>query len=228
MPVDLAVNAKYMLYSEHPTVLLKHLNTMLLTNFENLHSISNIFQETHNFLVLTSPVIICIYLRTSDRHFLDQGNVRHPTSKLLTYDLVQTSNTIRNPSLRIFAAGKASLVWFWIEYFYQRWKRLYISWMIVGNYTLYTKSDLYEFVNVITNFLGQPRSFKFDFLNGLNNERCRLFQSNCHKRNNFFVQISSLVYFYIVSWLMCRFLQIHFIYHQNTVTRKGAFFIKCF
>ena len=73
MPVDLVVNAKRMLYSEHPTVLLKHLNTMFLTNFENLHSISNIFQETHNFLVLTSPVIICIYLRTTDRHFLDEG-----------------------------------------------------------------------------------------------------------------------------------------------------------
>ena len=53
-----------------------------LTSFENsLKFISNIFQETHNFLVLTDPVIICIYLRT-----------------------------IRNPSLQVLAAGKASLV----------------------------------------------------------------------------------------------------------------------
>ena len=54
-----------------------------MTNFENLKSISNIFQETHNFLVLTDPIIICIYLRTTDRHLRDQGNVRHPTSKIL-------------------------------------------------------------------------------------------------------------------------------------------------
>ena len=36
------------------------LNTMILTNFENLNSVSNIFQETHDFLVLKDPVIICI------------------------------------------------------------------------------------------------------------------------------------------------------------------------
>ena len=57
-----------------------------LTNFENLKSISNIFQETHNFLVLTDPINICIYLRTTDRHLRDQGNVRHPTSKILKCD----------------------------------------------------------------------------------------------------------------------------------------------
>ena len=84
---------------------------MLLTNFENLNSISYIFQETHYFLVLTDAVIFCIYLRTTDGHFRDQGNVRHPTSKLLKCDLVQTKNTFRNPPLRIFAAGKASLVY---------------------------------------------------------------------------------------------------------------------
>ena len=49
--------------------------------------------------------------------------------------------------------------------------------MIVGNYASYTKSDFYETVNVITNFLGQPLSIKCDFWvgltclwNGLNNE----------------------------------------------------------
>ena len=52
MPVYLVGCAKCMLYSEQPTVLLarRHLNTMLLTNFENLDSISNIFQETHNWI----------------------------------------------------------------------------------------------------------------------------------------------------------------------------------
>ena len=83
----------------------KHLNTMILANFENLNFISKIFQETHDFLVLMDPVITCIYLGTTDRHFRGQGNVRHPISKLLKYDFAQRLNTFRNPSLRIFAAG---------------------------------------------------------------------------------------------------------------------------
>ena len=75
---------KCMLYSEQPTVLLvrRQLNTMILTNFKDVNFISNIFKETNNFLVLMDPIIICIYLL----------------------------NTFRNPALRIFAAGKASLV----------------------------------------------------------------------------------------------------------------------
>ena len=111
MPVYLVGYVKLMLYSEQSTNLLARrlLITMLLTNFENLNSISNIFQETHD-LVLTDPVIIYIYLRTTERHFLDQENVRHATSKLLKYDLVQTLNTFLNPSLQVFAARKASLV----------------------------------------------------------------------------------------------------------------------
>ena len=113
MPVYLISYSKRMLYSEQPTTVLlarRHLNTMILTNSENLNSIWNIFQETHDLLVLTDELIICIYLRTTDRHFLDLGNVFHPTSELLKCDLVQTLNTSRNPSLRIFAAGKTSLV----------------------------------------------------------------------------------------------------------------------
>ena len=100
-----------MLYSEQPIVSLarRHLNKMIFTNFENLNFISNIFQETHDFLVLTDPVIICIYLRTTGRHFRKQGNVRHPTSKLLC-DSVQTLNAFQNPALRVFATGTASLV----------------------------------------------------------------------------------------------------------------------
>ena len=90
---------------------------MLLTDFGNLNSILNIFQETHKFLDLTDLLIICIYLRTTDRHFRDQGNVHHLTSKLLKCNLVQTLNTSRNPSLRIFAAGKASLVSLYMHWY---------------------------------------------------------------------------------------------------------------
>ena len=113
MPIYLVGYTKRMLYSEQPTALLaqKHLNKILLSNFENLNSVSNIFQETRDFLVLANLLIICIYLRTTYRHFRDQGNVRHPTSKLLKCDLIQTLNTFRNPSLQIFGAGKASLAY---------------------------------------------------------------------------------------------------------------------
>ena len=38
-------------------------------------------------------------------------SVERPSSKLLKWDLVYLLNTLGNPSLRIFAAGKASLVW---------------------------------------------------------------------------------------------------------------------
>ena len=34
-------------------------------------SISKIFQETHDFLVLADQLIICIYLRTTARYFRD-------------------------------------------------------------------------------------------------------------------------------------------------------------
>ena len=96
MFVYLVSYAKGILHFEKPTVLLawKHLNTMVLNNFENLNSISN----NHDFLVLTELVIICIYLRTTDKHFRDQENVCHPTSELLKCDLVQT-----NLSKSIFA-----------------------------------------------------------------------------------------------------------------------------
>ena len=73
-----------------------HLNIMLLSSFENLNSISYIFQATHNILVLTDPIIMCIYLRTTDIHFRDQGNGRYLTSKLLKCDLVQILNNFRN------------------------------------------------------------------------------------------------------------------------------------
>ena len=55
----------------------RHLNTILLTNLKNSNSILSIFPETYNLLVLTDPVLICIYLRTTDRHFCDQGSIHH-------------------------------------------------------------------------------------------------------------------------------------------------------
>ena len=110
MPVYLVGYAERMLYSEEPTVLLARRHLYTMTNFENLNSSSNIFQETRDFLVLTDPLIIFIYLRTTDKHFRDQGNVRHPISKLIKCDLVLTLNTFQNPSLLIFTVGKASLV----------------------------------------------------------------------------------------------------------------------
>ena len=54
---SVAQSACCTLSSELPTVLLawRHLDTMVLTNFENLNYISNILQEAHVFLVLTDP-----------------------------------------------------------------------------------------------------------------------------------------------------------------------------
>ena len=105
MSVYLLNYPKRMLYPEQQTVLLaqRQLNAIILTNIENLNSTLNIFQETHNVLVLIDSVIICIYLRTTDRPLGDQGNFRHPISEVRKCDLVQTINKFQNPSLRIFA-----------------------------------------------------------------------------------------------------------------------------
>ena len=84
-----------------------YLKTMLLANFENLNSVSDIFHETHDYLVSTDSIIICIYIKTNSRHFSDQEKV---ISKLLKCYLDQTLNNFWNPSLQIFAAGILSLV----------------------------------------------------------------------------------------------------------------------
>ena len=102
------------MHSDQSTVLLpwRHLNTVVLINFEKLKSISNIFQEIHNFLVLMDPVILCVYLRTIDRHFSYQGNVGHPTSELLKIDLVQTLDAFRNSLCDFLLSGRhLSLFW---------------------------------------------------------------------------------------------------------------------
>lgn len=109
MSVYLVSYTKRMLHSEQQIVVLArtHLNTMILTNFENFNSISNIFRETHGFLVLTDTAIICIYIRT----VFVTGDWRPPAHlKVTKCDLVQILKTFWNPSLGIFTAGKASLV----------------------------------------------------------------------------------------------------------------------
>lgn len=109
MSVYLVSYTKRMLHSEQQIVVLArtHLNTMILTNFENFNSISNIFRETHGFLVLTDTGIICIYIKT----VFVTGDWRPPAHlKVTKCDLVQILKTFWNPSLRIFTAGKASLV----------------------------------------------------------------------------------------------------------------------
>ena len=100
--------AKRMLYSGQPTVLLarRHLNTMLLTNFE-FHF--KHFPRKTRCLNFDGPSNY-LHLFEKHRHFRDQGNVLHPTWKLLKCDFVQTFHTFGNPFLQIFAAGKASVV----------------------------------------------------------------------------------------------------------------------
>ena len=111
-PAYLVGYTKIMLYSQQPTVVLarRHLNTILLTNFENLKFHFRTFSKKHTILVLADPVIICIYLRTAGTHFGGQVNVRHLASKLLKCDLVQIKNIFRNPPLRIFDGGKLPLL----------------------------------------------------------------------------------------------------------------------
>ena len=64
--------AKRMLYSMQPTASLvrRHLNTMLLPNFEHFGHFPR------NTQALTDPLIICVYLRTTNRNFHDQKNFR--------------------------------------------------------------------------------------------------------------------------------------------------------
>ena len=70
MPVCLVDHAESILYSEQSTALLawKNLNTMLLNNFVNLNSISNIFQETHDFLVLVTGNFLVFYFHLFKNH----------------------------------------------------------------------------------------------------------------------------------------------------------------
>ena len=192
-----------MLYSEQPTVLLARrlLNTMILINFENLNFIANIFRETHDFLVLTDPVVICTYLKTTDRHFRDWGNVRHPTLMLLKCDLVKTSNTFLNPSFRIFAAGKVALFYFIPIYFTQfllksfYWINLVISFVCKFFFGLGTinnkfKYEEYEKVRVCddmincTSSLPSLQMFVAMYKKGYSKQRV-LYEKVLHKKVNF-------------------------------------------
>ena len=127
MLFPLVGDAKRMMWSKWSATLLVwrdvNINAFHLIDkiFENLNSISNIFQEHHNFLIFTDSFIIYISWRRSqpkfsvkntEKRFLDQGNAHAliNSSKLLKWDLVYLLNTLGDPSLRIFAAGKASFV----------------------------------------------------------------------------------------------------------------------
>ena len=57
-----------------------------------------------------------LYLFKNHRRTFLWPGVRDLTSKLLKCDLIQTLNTFRNPSLRSFVAGNASLVWISIRF----------------------------------------------------------------------------------------------------------------
>ena len=86
-----------MLYSEHPTFLMarRHLNSVILTNFENLSFVKFHFKHfPRNFLVLTDPLITCIYLRPTSRRFRDQENVHYSTSNLICSNLLNTFATL--------------------------------------------------------------------------------------------------------------------------------------
>ena len=77
------------------------------------------FPKNTRFLSFDGPSnYLHLFLRTTDRHFLDQGNIRHPTSKLLKCDLVET--------LQIFVAGKANLV---LYYFTSWFKTQIFNWL---------------------------------------------------------------------------------------------------
>ena len=111
MPVYNVGYVKGMRYCEQPTVLLAR-------TYLNLNSISNIFQETHGFLVLKDPVIICIYLRKSQllwhqkQTFLWLGERPSSHLKVTKMYLVQKLNIFLKHSLRIFGARKESPVQF--------------------------------------------------------------------------------------------------------------------
>ena len=60
--------------------------------------------------------------------------------------------------------------------------------MIVSNlYTSITKSKFYEVANIVTNFFNQQMSVKYDFRNGLDNKRYKLFKSNYNELNDSFL-----------------------------------------
>ena len=87
MPVDLLRDAKRYLRSNQPSMLLAKRDLNIIPfdlvdkRFQNFNSISNVFQELHEFLILTNY----IYLRNSqppfflvkntDRGFPDQENI---------------------------------------------------------------------------------------------------------------------------------------------------------
>ena len=97
---------KRMLYSEQPTVLLaqRHLNTILLTNFENLNSISNIFQENDG------PTNYLYLFKNHRQTFSWPGERQSSHLKVTKMWFVPKIKYLSEPFFAVFAAGKASLV----------------------------------------------------------------------------------------------------------------------
>ena len=86
-------------------------DTMLLTNFENLNSISNIFQETR-FLSFDNPTNY-LHLFTNHRQTFPWLGER-PSSHLKATKMRFAPNIkyLSEPFLRLFVTGKASLLRF--------------------------------------------------------------------------------------------------------------------
>ena len=162
---------------------------MLWTNFENLNSISNIFQGTYDFLILTDLVIICFYLKATGRHFRDQWKLRHATLKLLKCYLVQRLNTFRNTSfadfwcregISCFLQETSTQFCSFIQVFQiisnsfqvverkSKFKRKNtIKYSILGNYILLSSEEVNNhFHSCVIRFLGISKKKLYIFLRG--------------------------------------------------------------
>ena len=85
---------------------------MILTNFENLNSISNISQERTFLTFDRLSISNYFYLFKNHRQTFSwpgEGPSFHLKDKDTKMWFVKTLNTFRNPALRSFAAQKASL-----------------------------------------------------------------------------------------------------------------------
>ena len=124
MPVYLVGDAKRMVWSKRPAMLLVlrdvKYNAFDLINeiFESFNSIWNVFPELHNFLIFTDSVTTNISSRSSQPRFRRKKHRRtfswsgeHPSQNYWNgITEIYLLNTFGNPSLQILAAGKASLV----------------------------------------------------------------------------------------------------------------------
>ena len=83
--------------------------------------------------------------------------------------------------------------------------------MIVGNYASCTKSDFYETVDVITNFLGQPLFVKCDFWVGL----ASLWNDMDNEAWTVLIKLPSMQQFLCIHFLLCLLLSDIDVVHQK-------------